>query len=82
MEGGERGRGWREGWRVEGGERMEGGEGGGGGGRADPRGEADGLEALKDRLAGNGGIHAAEVEDRVVDGGGSLVTWLDDQAEP
>ena len=47
-----------------------------------PRGKDDTLEPLKDRFASNGGIHTTEVEHWVVDGGGAVIKWLYDEAEP
>ena len=47
-----------------------------------PRCEYNALEPLEDRFAGDGGIHAAEVEDRVVNGRGAVIKRLNDQTEP
>ncbi len=47
-----------------------------------PRGEDNALEPLEDRFAGDGGIHAAEVEHGVVNGRGAVIKRLNDQTEP
>jgi len=43
--------------------------------------EDDGLEALEDGPAGDGGVHAAKVEDGVMDGRSTLVKRLNNEAE-
>jgi hypothetical protein len=39
------------------------------------------LEAVEDGLAGYGCIHAAEMEDRVIDGGSTIVKRFHNEAE-
>lgn len=47
-----------------------------------PRCEYDALEPLEDWFAGDGGVHAAEVEDGIVNGRGTVIKRLNDQTEP